>query len=158
MRYHRVGDPTLVAKPGFHDERPGGVCVAAVPIGHTLDIVPELLEYFTENPLAGRPGRGCAAQAAQPTVIEDWRWKTQDCSEMRRLAVAIITSLSSILRLLSIRGPKHLRCFAGQFSEACDDGDTIEKSEGNRPRPTSRHSITPSLPSPLQLLLCHSMT
>jgi hypothetical protein len=25
----------------------------AVPFGHTLDTVPEVIEYFTENPLAG---------------------------------------------------------------------------------------------------------
>ena len=46
------GDPALAAEPGFHNQTPSGVDGEAIPNGHTLDTVPELIEYFTENLLA----------------------------------------------------------------------------------------------------------
>ena len=52
--FFRDGDPLLAAEPGFHDQAPGGAVGVAGPFGHTLDKVSELLEDFTENPLAGR--------------------------------------------------------------------------------------------------------
>ena len=83
MRFFGNGDPTLAAKPGFHDQTPSGVGGVAVPLRHTLDIVPELFEDFTENPLAGSSVQlkaasrvminkaGClAAEAAQGPMIE----------------------------------------------------------------------------------------
>ena len=83
MSFFRYEDPALAAKPGFHDQAPGGVGGVAVPNGHTLNILPELIEDFTENPLAGRTVQsnsasrividltgGALAQTAQPAVIE----------------------------------------------------------------------------------------
>jgi len=59
------GDPSLGAEPGFHDEAPSGVQVVAGPLGHTLDILPVLVEIFTKNRF---PGGG--AQAAVGIMLE----------------------------------------------------------------------------------------
>jgi hypothetical protein len=84
--FFRYGNPTLAAEPGLHDQTPRGVGGVAIPLGHTFDILPELREHFTENPLAGRSvqskptGRvminlapGQAPQTAQPPVVESMR-------------------------------------------------------------------------------------
>src|SRR3974390_2286495 len=77
------GNPALAAKPGFHDQAPGGAEGVAVPYRHGFDIMPELLAHITENPLAGKTvqsegtGRvvidlagGAVTEAAQAAVVE----------------------------------------------------------------------------------------
>ena len=39
----------LAAEPVFHQQTPGGAEGVAVPFGHTLSTLPELLKKFTEN-------------------------------------------------------------------------------------------------------------
>ena len=83
MSFFPYGDPALAAEPGFHDQPPCGSGSVDVPSGHTLDTMPELIEYFTEYPLAGSSvqsktasrvmidlARGTLAEAAQATMIE----------------------------------------------------------------------------------------
>ena len=53
LSFSRNGDPALAAEPGFDDQTPGGSGGVEVPNGHALNIMPEQLEYFTENSLAG---------------------------------------------------------------------------------------------------------
>ena len=45
----------LAAEPVFHKQTPGGVETVAVPFGHALSNLPELLKNFTENAPAQRP-------------------------------------------------------------------------------------------------------
>ena len=47
------GDPSLAAEPGFHHQTPSSVVVVAGPFGHSLDILPVLLENFTKNSFPG---------------------------------------------------------------------------------------------------------
>ena len=61
------GDPALAAKPGFHDQAPSGVEVVAGPLGHTLNILPVLLENFTENLF---PGGRMEAEPASGIVVK----------------------------------------------------------------------------------------
>jgi hypothetical protein len=43
------GNPLVAAEPVFHQQTPSGVDSMAVPFGHALRNLPELLKNFTEN-------------------------------------------------------------------------------------------------------------
>ena len=60
-------DPSLAAEPGFHHETPRGVEVVAGPFGHTSDIIPVLVENFTENPF---PCRGREPEPAAGVMLD----------------------------------------------------------------------------------------
>jgi hypothetical protein len=65
------GDPGRAAEPGFDHQPPCGGGGVTIPIGDIFDILPELIEHLTENPLAG----GSVKTKAAGRIMKDLAWR-----------------------------------------------------------------------------------
>ena len=61
------GDPALAAEPVFHDQTPTGVEGVAIPVGHALSKLPELLKNLTGY---FGPQRGVQSEAPVGVVVK----------------------------------------------------------------------------------------
>ena len=72
------GDPVLAAEPVFHEPTPSGVEGVAVPFGHGLSNLPELLKDLTENPV---PRGGVKADVALGVMVNLARGQTTEAAQ-----------------------------------------------------------------------------